>query len=131
MHHASFTFVLLLASAATAQGFLHLPASLSPATSELPNYALAPFAHGNSRVQMFFAASDVGASSFTANGRSLRWGGPLPQVGAPGPFGIQRLTLRIGATSVALPGATFAANLSQPLTTVLDGPWTYSPDPGF
>ncbi|MEO6593408.1 MAG: hypothetical protein ABIP94_01495, partial [Planctomycetota bacterium] len=33
-------------------------------------------------------------------------------------------------TTVPMPAARFASNVTQPLTTVFDGPWTYYPDPG-
>jgi hypothetical protein len=117
--------------AAVSQTYIHLPASLSPATNELPEYNLRPFMQPNSRVQMFFDATEVGSSSFTATELSLRWDGPVPQVGASGPFTIQRLRIRIGGTAVAVPGAGFDANLTAPLAQVLDSSWTYSPDPGI
>jgi hypothetical protein len=118
-----------LAVPAIAQNVLLLPASASP-TSELPNYGLYPFAYTNARVQMFFDATEVGASSFTATEISFRYDGPLPQVGAPGPFTIQRLQIRIGATTVGLPDARFNANLAAPLTTAFDSQVIYYPDPG-
>lgn len=120
---------LLLASAVPAQNHLLLPASANPAT-ELPGYGLEPFMQANSRVQMFFDATECGSASFLADQLELRYDGPLPRVGAPGPFQIQRLQIKVGATTVAQPAALFGANLSQPLTTVFDGPWTYMPDPG-
>jgi hypothetical protein len=123
--------MFLLAAAAAAQNHLYLPASLSPDTSELAHYSLRPFMQTNSRVQMFFDATEAGAATFTATGLALRWDGPVPQVGASGPFAIQRLQIRVGATAVALPGAPFAGNQTQPLTTVFDGPWSYLPDPGM
>src|SRR5712672_2928567 len=122
--------VAALAVTASAQNFAYLPASLSPNTNELPAYKVRPFMQANARVQMFFDATEAGSSSFIADHLSLRYDGPIPQVGAPGPFTIQRLQIRIGATAVALPGARFADNLSQPLTTVLDSAWSYLPDPG-
>ncbi|HLQ36874.1 MAG TPA: hypothetical protein VK348_03670 [Planctomycetota bacterium] len=122
--------VAALAVTASAQNFAYLPASLSPNTNELPAYNVRPFMQANARVQMFFDATEAGSSSFIADHLSLRYDGPIPQVGAPGPFTIQRLQIRIGATAVALPGARFADNLSQPLTTVLDSAWSYLPDPG-
>jgi hypothetical protein len=72
----------------------------------------------------------VGASAFVATELALRYDGPIPQVGAPGPFTISRLQIRLGTTAVAAPGATFASNLTQPLTTVFDGPVSYLPDNG-
>lgn len=121
--------LLSLAAAAPAQGFLELPATATP-TAELANYHLRPFMQTNSRVQMFFDAQELGAVQATLDELSLRFDGPIPQVGAPGPFQIQRLVIRVGVTTVAQPAARFDANLSQPLTTVFDAPWSYLPDPG-
>lgn len=126
------SFVVGLCTAATglsAQSLLELPATAAPQT-ELADYALYPLMQPESRVQMFYDSTEVGSTSFTADRLELRYDGPIPQVGHPGPFAIQRLQLRIGTTAVALPGARFDDNLSQPLTTVFDGPWTYLPDPG-
>lgn len=120
----------LLASLAGAQSFLHLPASTSPNFVELSSYNLRPFMQTNSRVQMFFGATETGSSSFTASALSLRYDGPIPQVGAPGPFTVQRLRVHVGATSVAQPDASFGSNLTQPLTTVFDNTFSYLPDPG-
>lgn len=121
---------LLLATAALpAQTHLFLPATASPAL-ELPNYSLVPFMQPNARVQMFFDATEVGATTFVADELSLRYDGPIPQVGAPGPFAIADLEIRIGTTTVATPSANFAGNLTDALTLVHDGPWTYMPDPG-
>lgn len=120
----------LVATSLAAQNYLAMPVTAAPST-DLPGYSLAPLMQPNSRVQMFFDATEVGASSFTADEISFRYDGPIPQVGAPGPFSITRMKIDIGVTTVPFPGATFAANLTQPLTTVLDGPWSYYPDPGF
>jgi hypothetical protein len=79
---------------------------------------------------MFYDSAETGAAPFVANQLELRYDGPLPQVGAPGPFSITRLQIRIGVTSAPTPGAGFAANLTQPLTTVFDAPFTYLPDNG-
>ncbi len=121
--------VLLSSSPLLAQGFLELPATANPA-QELPNFALPPFAQTDARVQLFFDATEVGSSSFTANELSFRWDGPLPQVGAPGPFNIQRMQIRVGTTTVGIPGARFADNLTSPLTTAFDSSVNYRPDPG-
>ncbi len=126
----SLTAVLLLANLACAQNFLYLPASLSPNTVELPSYNLRPFMQTNSRVQMFFSAAETGSSSFTASALSLRYDGPIPQVGAPGPFTVQRLRVGVGATAVGQPSASFGSNLSQPLVPVFDSAFSYMPDPG-
>lgn len=119
----------LAAAPLGAQSFLELPATASPAL-ELSSYSLVPFMQPNARVQMFFDAAEVGATDFVADQLAMRYDGPIPQVGAPGPFSITSLKIRVGTTTVAMPGSDFAANLTQPLTTVLDGPWSYMPDPG-
>jgi hypothetical protein len=115
---------------ANAQSYLYMPATQGTAAVELAGYALHPFMQTDCRLQMFFSAAEAGASNFTTNGISMRYDGPIPQVGAPGPFSIQRLRIRVGTTSVNTPGASFAANLTQPLSEVFDGPWSYLPDPG-
>lgn len=112
-----------------AQNYLQLPVSAAP-SAELPNYSLLPLMQVNSRVQMFYTATEVGSSAFTANQLEFRFDGPVPQVGAPGPFLIQRLRIAIGTTTVAMPGASFADNLSVPLQPVFDAPWSFLPDPG-
>lgn len=129
---ASFIILAALTTglALPAQTYLHLPASLTPATSELPNYSLRPLMQSSCRVQMFFDATEVGSSSFTMDELSLRYDGPVPQVGSPGPFPIQRFVIKVGTSTVAIPGARFDANVQAPLTTVFDAPWSYLPDPG-
>ncbi|MBL8748916.1 MAG: hypothetical protein JNK78_07140 [Planctomycetes bacterium] len=130
MSRSFFPSCLCLAAASlSAQTYLALPAQ-SDTTAELGSYSLVPFMQPDARVQMFFDASEVGASTFVADQLSLRYDGPIPAVGAPGPFSISRLHIRIGTTEIAVPGADFAANLTQPLTTARDGAWTYLPDPG-
>ncbi|MBL8728319.1 MAG: hypothetical protein JNM25_07815 [Planctomycetes bacterium] len=132
MKHLPVAACLCLAVASLpAQNFLLLPASANP-SMELNSYddLGLPFMSPNSRVQMFFDATEVGSQGFVADQLSLRYDGPIPQIGAPGPFSIQRLQLRIGVTTVSMPMATFAANLTQPLTTVYDGPWSFLPDTG-
>jgi len=121
----------ILASAAAAQNYLYMPASVSPNLQELGTYRIVPFTRTAARTQMFYDATEAGAASFTATALSLRYDGPIPPVGAPGPFTIQRLKIAVGTTTVAIPGPTFASNLTQPLTTVFDGPVTYWPDQGF
>ena len=126
------TVALCLCSAVasqSAQSYLTLPATAAP-SSELPNYTLLPLMQVNSRVQMFYSATEVGSSNFIANQLELRFDGPVPQVGAPGPFLIQRLRIAIGTTAVAMPGARFADNLTTPLQPVFDAPWSFYPDPG-
>ncbi|HZN37831.1 MAG TPA: hypothetical protein VFD82_03455 [Planctomycetota bacterium] len=112
-----------------AQNYLELPATAAP-TLELPNYSTLPLMQPNARVQMFYDATEVGSAAFVADRIELRYDGPIPQVGAPGPFTITHLQIRIGTTDVPMPGANFSANLTQPLSTVVDGPWTYLPDSG-
>jgi len=126
------TLTLCLCSAVaslSAQNYALLPATANPA-AELPSYSLVPLMQVNSRVQMFYTATEAGSSSFTADQLELRFDGPIPQVGAPGPFTIQRLRILIGSTTVAMPEARFANNLTQPLTTAFDGSHTFYPDPG-
>ena len=123
-------FAAALTSVAAAQSFLYLPASGAPATSELNSYRIVPFMRSAARVQMFYDAGEVGASTFTATSASLRYDGPIPPVGASGPFSIQRVKVEVGSTTVAIPGPEFARNLSQPLTTAFDGTLTYWPDQG-
>ncbi len=123
-----FLLAASLASAVASQSFLYLPASGAPATSELNFFRIVPLMRPSARVQMFYDAQEVGASTFTALGASLRYDGPIPPVGAPGPFTIQRLKIQVGTTTVAIPGPAFAANLTQPLATAFDGTVTYWPD---
>jgi hypothetical protein len=113
----------------SAQTFLALPSTANP-TAELPNFSLVPFMQPNARCQLFYDNAETGSLPFTANELALRFDGPIPQVGAQGPFSITRLQIRIGTSAVPAPGADFAANLTQPLTTVFDGPVSYLPDPG-
>ena len=118
----------LAAASLSAQNFTFLPATAAP-VSELNNYSLVPFMQPNARVQLFYDSAEV-ASVGIADQLSLRFDGPIPQVGAPGPFTITRLQIRLGTSAVAAPGAMFASNLTQPLTTVFDGPVTFLPDSG-
>ena len=122
--------VFFLAASAAAQNYLYMPASTSPNLVESSSYNLRPFMQTNSRVQMFFSATEAGSSQFAANAISMRYDGPIPQVGAPGPFTVQRLRVAVGTTQVAQPTASFGGNLSQSLTTVYDGAFSYLPDPG-
>jgi hypothetical protein len=120
----------LAAASLSAQNHLELPATAAP-SFELNGFDELPFMQPNARVQMLFDATEVGSTTFVADQLELRWDGPIPAVGAPGPFAITRLRVRIGTTAVAAPGADFAANLTAPLLTVLDAPWSYLPDNGF
>lgn len=132
MKHVPVAVGLCLAAAVLpAQSYLYLPASTN-AQAELNSYEQRgmPFMAQNSRLQMFFDSTEVGNQGFVADELSLRFDGPIPAVGSPGPFTISRLVIRVGVTGVATPTADFAGNLTQPLTTVHDGPWTFSPDPG-
>ncbi|HLU38360.1 MAG TPA: hypothetical protein VK081_03185 [Planctomycetota bacterium] len=126
------TILLLaaLASGAAAQTELYMPASRIPANQELGSYRVEPFMQRAARVQMFYDATEAGAASFVATRMSFRFDGPIPAVGAPGPFRIQRVVIRVGTTTVGIPGPVFGDNLSHPLTTVFDGPATFWPDQG-
>lgn len=128
MRHTLLSCLCLAAASLSAQNYAYLPATANP-SGELSSYSLAPFMQPNARMQLFYDAAEV-ASSGIANQLSLRFDGPIPQVGAPGPFSITRLRIRIGISAVAAPAADFAANLTQPLTTVFDGPVSYLPDSG-
>lgn len=128
MRTAFLSSLCFAAAALSAQNYSYLPATANP-TGELSSYSLVPFMQPNARVQMFYDSAEV-ASGGLANQLSLRFDGPIPQVGAPGPFTITRLQIRLGISTVTAPGATFAENLTQPLTTVFDGPVTFLPDSG-
>jgi len=119
----------LAAASLSAQNYLELPATAAPSL-ELPNYSIVPLMQPNARVQMFYDATEVGSTAFVADQIELRYDGPIPQVGAAGPFTITHLQIRVGTTNVPMPGANFSANLTQPLTTVVNGSWSYLPDPG-
>ncbi len=117
------------AASLPAQTFVELPSTTFP-SFELPNFSQIPFMQPNARVQMFYDDTEVGTTPLLVDELALRYDGPIPQVGAPGPFSIQQLTIRVGTTAIPTPGADFAANLTQPLTTVYSGPWSYLPDNG-
>lgn len=130
MHPSKLIPCLCFAAASlSAQNFVEIPATASP-SFELNAYSLPPLTRADARVMVFYDQAEVPGSPFTATEIAMRYDGPIPQVGLPGPFQITRLQIRIGVSSVPTPGADFAANLTQPLTTVLDGPWTYLPDDG-
>ncbi|MFY9344828.1 MAG: hypothetical protein WAT39_20210 [Planctomycetota bacterium] len=119
----------LAAASLSAQNYVLLPSTANP-TAELPGYSQLPLMQPNARVQMFYDATEVGSAPIVLDQLALRFDGPIPAVGAPGPFTITRLQIRIGVTAIAMPGAQFAANLTAPLTTAFDAPWTYLPDDG-
>jgi hypothetical protein len=125
------TCLCLAAASLSAQTYLTLPTTANPAF-ELNSFEPRgmPLMAQNTRVQMFFDAAEVGSASFVADEIAFRYDGPLPAVGSPAPFTVNRLVVRIGTTAVPMPGADFAGNLTQPLTTVHDGPWTFWPDQG-
>lgn len=132
MNHSTVALCLCLAGASlSAQNYLELPASANP-SFELGSFddLGLPFMSEDSHVQMFFDATEVGSSSFLADEIAFRYDGPIPSAGAPGPFSVTRLRVRVGVSTVPMPSATFASNLTQPLTTVYDGPWTFYADPG-
>ncbi len=118
------------ASALTAQQTHYLPKSFAPETAELGYWSDVPMMRQNARIQLFYDATEVGSSSLVATGIAFRYDGPIPKVGAPGPFTIQRLQILIGTTSVGLPGAHFDSNLSRSLSVALDQKWQFLPDPG-
>lgn len=122
----------LLAAGGLAQqsGFLYLPATLNPANRDLPRFSIEPFSSANARLQAFYDAKEVGRSSFVATELALRWDGPLPKVGAPGPFTIDRLRIRVGVSAVPFPGPAFDANLTTAPVVVFDGKHSYWPDQG-
>jgi hypothetical protein len=119
-----------LCGSLAAQNFLYLPASFAPANQELNRYNDIPLMRANARVQAFYDATEVGANTVAIREIALRYDGPIPPVGAPGPFTIRRLRIQVGATTVAQPGSVFAANLSQTLATVFDQAHSYLPDQG-
>jgi hypothetical protein len=126
----AFTTCLCCAVASlTAQNYVTLPPTAAPA-QELGSYSQLPLMQPNARVQVFYDSVEVGIAPLLLDELALRYDGPIPQVGAPGPFTITRLQIKIGVTAIAAPQATFAANLTAPLTSVFDGPWTYLPDNG-
>lgn len=120
----------LLCLSSAAQSYLYLPATRAPQTNELAGFRIVPLMRPSARVQMFYDVNEVGQTSFVVNELALRYDGPIPPVGAPGPFTVQRVRVDIGTTTVAIPGPAFAANLSQPLTNVFDARLTYLPDNG-
>ena len=122
--------VLMLAAPVFAQNPLYMPATFAPDLNELNKWDSVPLMVTNARVQVFYDRASAGATNFTARDLSLRYDGPIPPVGPPGPFTIGRFRLQVGSSSVAQPGAVFARNLSQPLTTVLDNPLNFLPDGG-
>jgi hypothetical protein len=117
------------AASLPAQNYLTLPATAAPAF-ELGSYSVLPFMQPNARVQVFYDALEVASGPVVLDRLELRLDGPIPAVGAPGPFQITRLQIRVGVSTVAAPTADFASNLTTPLVTVFDAPWTYLPDSG-
>ena len=111
MRQAFLPCLCLAAASLSAQTYAYLPATATP-TGELSSYSLVPFMQPNARLQLFYDAAEV-ASTGIANQLSLRFDGPIPQVGAPGPFTISRLRIRLDTSSVAAPGAEFATNVTK------------------
>jgi len=120
-----------LSAVAGAQGYLHLPASLSPEINDLGTYAEVPWTRTAARVQQFFSQAEVGSKSFVATGMDLRFDGPIPNVGASGPFQINRVTIKIGTSTVPVPGPVFDLNMASPPTVVFSQSVTYWPDQGY
>ena len=118
----------LLASSALAQSYVYLPASANPAAQELNSYSFVPFMQPSGKVQFFYKASEVGASTFLAREIAFRYDGPTPKVGVPGPFTIARLRIEIGTTTVLLPGAEFEKNLTTPLSKAFEQSVSFLPD---
>ncbi|MCA8968644.1 MAG: hypothetical protein KDC95_02630 [Planctomycetes bacterium] len=127
-------FAVLALTAATApltaQRTFYVPASFAPENAELGYWSDVPMMRPNARLQAFYDATEVGTNSMIMTGIALRYDGPIPQVGAPGPFTIQRLRISVGTTNVSLPGAHFDSNLTRPLTVALDQKWSFLPDAG-
>jgi hypothetical protein len=115
------TCLCFAAASLSAQGFVTLPSTANPA-AELGSYSLLPLTRPDARIQVFYDEAEVGSAPFVATELALRYDGPIPAVGVPGPFTITRLQIRLGVSSIVNPGADFAGNLTQPLTSVFDGP---------
>lgn len=109
----------VLAAAAAAQG--SLPVSRAPDTNDLNAFSPVPFGVAQARVQVFFEAVELPAAAFVANRLLLRY--DAAGSGAGTAHSVARLTVRAGVTGLGVAGlgATFAANLTQPLTTVVPG----------
>lgn len=127
---APVTVALALAAAAGAQNFNHAPYSTNVAGNDLNATTTWPLGTSQCRVQFWYGAEELESTACTATGLSLRYDGPMPASGNPGPHAITRLRLRLGVSRITWPGAAFAANLTQPLQQVCDGPWSYRLDPG-
>jgi len=121
---------LTAAPVSSQPGGLAMPASQMPAFVELGSYSLVPWMGEEGRVQQFYDAAEVGAQAFTATGLDLRFDGPIPAVGAPGPFTVDRVKISIGTSTVGTPGPSFAGNVTSPMTVVFDQAVTYWPDQG-
>lgn len=130
MKIASLLPIALLVPAALAQSYVYLPASANPANQELNSYSFVPFMQPSGKVQFFYKASEVGASSFVAREIAFRYDGPTPKVGVPGPFSIARLRIEVGTTNVAQPGAEFERNLTSPLAKAFEQSVSFMPDSG-
>lgn len=98
---------------------VHLPGSLPTATTELNSASNYPWMRNACRVQSMYATSQVPQLPLTVQQVAFRYDGPAPA--AIGTFQVTSLTLLLGTTArpTAALGADFAANLSQPLTTVV------------
>jgi hypothetical protein len=121
------TFTALLA-AAPAQP-VALPATLTPLTNELPHQYGLPFMVANCRLQVLYDEAELGgATTLLVNRIALRYDGPSGA--AVRAHRIDRLSARLGSSRVssASAGSEFAANRTQPLTTVWSGPFDYLTD---
>ncbi len=101
---------------------LELPTSQTSGGRELDSASLAPFMTPASHMQVLYDASELGGQTSRLVSRvALRFDGPT---GGPArSHTVQRLSLRLGVTtvSVAAAGASFPGNLSQALAPGIDG----------
>jgi len=114
--------VVLLAAcpASLAAQPVTLPGSLTPVTNELPQASYVPLMVRDSRLQVLYDANELGSrTQLVVAAVAMRFDGPTG--GTVRSHTIERLTLRLGASSVdpAQAGSVFAANLSQALSTPL------------
>ena len=80
------------------------PSTAGP-SAELGSYSLLPLTVLDSRVQVFYDQAEVGPLPFTATELALRYDGPIPAVGVPGPFTI--------APGVIVPPGTYSYDTTQ------------------
>lgn len=119
----------VLSGSGLAQSLLPVPTTGGTATGDLNATTPFPFGSSQCRVQFWYGAEELPLSAFTALALSLRYDGPVPPAGNAGPHAIQRVRIRIGTSQTTQPGASFEHHLTQPLTEVFDGAWSYFLDP--